>query len=135
MIKKKRNFAIAMMVMSLVMGSTVVSAGGHPYSFALSGTGKQQTGAYLKNDNEQAAYITMYDTPGFSVGQDCFGFRVRRGTDNGEMTEYHNSSYLLQKYAMAYIRTANTTTPYYMRGQIDSKSATKVLNISGVWLP
>ncbi len=137
MLKKKRFLLIMCAAIFLLSGSVVAFGYGDPYYFILRGTDKEDTVPHAKNDNEQMAYVSTVSTSGFVQGKDVFGCRVRRSSDEAAVTNYRTTAWFNGKLRMPYDQgiTGVKGTNYFMRGQIDSTSASKAINISGYWLP
>ena len=121
----------------LLSGSVAAFGYGDYYYFSLSGTQKKDTAPHAKNDNEQMAYVSTISTSGFVQGKDVFGCRVRRSSDGAAVTGYRTTAWFDGTLRMPYDQgiTGVKGTNYFMRGQIDSSSSSKDINISGYWLP
>lgn len=132
----KCMLAATAMAICLCGTSITAMAYGSPFDFSITGTNKKDTFSVPKNDSEQNAYVTTSVTSGFAEGKDCFGFRVRRTSDGAAVTSYRTRK-TAGTTVLSYNQgiTGKPQVSYFMRGQIDSTSETKVIHITGVWLP
>lgn len=137
MVKNLRKAMVLLLALSICTGGSVASAAGHKLSFDF--TSKSQTKStdpYAKNDNEQNAYVTVEDSSNndFIPGEDVFGCRIRRASDDEFMTEYTLTNQFIT-YKLPYTKEGYKNKKYYLRGKIDSSGKYSVLSVRGLWLP
>lgn len=137
MVKNLRKVTVLLLALAICTGGSVASAAGHRLSFDF--TSKSQTkntASYAKNDNEQNAYVTIKDSSGndFIPGEDIFGCRIRRTSDDAFMTEYTLTNKFIT-YKLPYTKRGYKDKKYYLRGKIDSSGKYTVLSVRGLWLP
>lgn len=137
MIKKLSKSIILLLALAICTSGSVASAAGHTLSFDF--TSKSQTkntDSYAKNDNEQNAYVTLKDSAGndFIPGEDVFGCRIRRTSDDAFMTDYSLTNKFIT-YKLPYTKKGYKNKKYYLRGKIDSSGKYSILSVRGLWLP
>ena len=137
MIKNLRKAIVLLIALAICAGGSIASASGHKLSFDFSNKSQaKKTAAYAKNDNEQNAYVTIKNSndSDFVAGEDVFGCRVRRASDDAFMTEYTLTKKFIT-YKLPYTKKGYKGKKYYLRGKIDSTGAYPFLSVRGLWLP
>lgn len=123
-------------VMAVSVLAPTASAGNSDFSFyhLTKGSGTSRTTDYVKkDDNEQRAYVTAYDTYEWSQGNEFASFFVRN-TSNTSMTEL-----------LRIIRAGSYSTKYNIRGEAkksyklqafyEHENPYNYMNINGKWCP
>lgn len=91
------------------------------------------TSYVTKDDNEQKAYITAYNTSGWAEGSEYASFLVLN-TSSKTMTNLCRIMYA-GNYSTTYKIKGNAGSSYRMVGFYELENPYNYMNISGVWCP
>lgn len=137
--KSKKRWIICGLVAMVILGMSAVHAErAHWYFDFNKNSGTHVCKAYSKSDNEQAAYVSLYQTSDniFTPGSSALGLRVR-DKDANIMSGYYIYRYYTKSNKMYYNqgRKAYAGSPYNLHGQVDSSSGTYRIKVWGYWNP